>query len=252
MTTRVWHRHSFREPSGRAHGRPLERTFRAAMSGTRSARARDDVVRSTRNGNEVRESQKGCGSHRSSDRGAQHHASGSKPWEAERPWREPGALKPERGAAGKPAATHAGNALERENPRGAASGRTTNPRSIVTDSGGEQGPEAGFAKRPHVASATSPSAGNGKRAAGAERRYGSARREKLRRGEPHERHRPERVGRTRETKRGKRVRNPAAAPEPGRGKSRVSGLPHLHALKGQELLGGAVPERARQAGPVIL
>jgi hypothetical protein len=138
--------------------------------------------------------------------------------------------KPERGAAGKPAATHARNALERGNPRGAASGRMANPRSIVTDSGGEQGPEAAFAKRPHVASVTSPSADNGKRAASVERRNGSVRRERLRRGEPHERYRPEKVGGTRETKRGKRVRNPAAAPEPGRGNSRVSGLPPPHAL----------------------
>ena len=44
--------------------------------------------------------------------------------------------------------------------------------------------DAAFAKRPHVASATSPSADNGKRAASVERRHGSVRREKLRRGNP--------------------------------------------------------------------
>jgi hypothetical protein len=53
--------------------------------------------------------------------------------------------KPERGAAGKPGATFSRNALERQNPMGASSGRTANPRAIVTDSGGEQGPEVGSA-----------------------------------------------------------------------------------------------------------
>ena len=66
-------------------------------------------------------------------------------------WREPMAEKPERGVAGKPVATLPRNALERRNPRGAASVRTANPRAIVTDSGGEQGPEAGSAVRPHAA-----------------------------------------------------------------------------------------------------
>jgi hypothetical protein len=190
MTARVWHRHSIREPSGRAHGRPMERSSGTAMSpepfGASPGR------RSSKHAEGKRGARIAEGLRLLSFFGLRSAAPRERieTLGGRSPRRKPNAKKPERGAAGKPGATLSRNALERQNPRGASSDRAANPRAIVTDSGGEQSPEGGSASGASWLRPCASSAGNDKRAQGAERRHGSVRREKLRRGKPHERHRP--------------------------------------------------------------
>lgn len=154
MTARAWHRHSLREPSGRVRRTSLGTDLRDSdVTGT--VRREPGTRRLEARGIETR-----CENRRRvaapSDLRIEERAPrvrietlGGRPR-----WREPTAEKPERGATGKPVATFPRNALERRNPRGAASVRTANPRAIVTDSGGEQGPEVESVVRPHVAQAT--------------------------------------------------------------------------------------------------
>lgn len=119
----------------------------------------------------MQEAHKGCGSRRGTD-----HVADRDP---ERPARRRWAShdKPARGARGTLRATQQRNALERGNPKGVTSGRTANPRSLATDSRGERGPEVGPVMIWDVAPAgytCFQRPVNGKRAQGAERRYGSA------------------------------------------------------------------------------
>lgn len=119
----------------------------------------------------MQEAHKGCGSRRGAD-----HVADRDP---ERPARRRLAsqAKPARGARGTLRATQRWNTLERENPKGVASGRTANPRSSATDSRGERGPEVGPVMIWDVAPAgytCFQRPVNDRRAQGVGRRYGSA------------------------------------------------------------------------------
>lgn len=207
------------------------------------AQARNDSVRSARNGNEVQEAQKGC---QAVDRDPEGPAAAATSGTRE---------KPGRGARGKPGATQFRNALERGIPREQrATGRLTPVRS-ATDFRGEQGLEAELDPGHDCDFRITTMFQIGATAGGQRASRGAAapRQGKASKGKPQERYRFERAGWMWETKRGRRARNPEAAPEPGRGNSRVSGFPLPHALKGQKLQGRRRrPRGLRQALPVIL
>jgi hypothetical protein len=156
-------------PPGGFGGRPLERTSGTVML------PEPFGVSPGRPGSKRAEWKRGAGIAEglrlrpiSGSRSA-HHESGSRPWEAG----PVGASRRRKSLRGEPPGSRGQrsprNALERRNPRGAASVRTANPRARVTDSGGEQGPEVESAVRPHVASATGTECG--------QRQEGSGRRE---------------------------------------------------------------------------
>lgn len=217
--------------------RENSRTLRRRLDGdgdvTRGRRREPEATRLEDRGcrDEVREAQKGSGSLRFAPEGAPAPARGSRPWEAARRSckRSMGeSLRGER--SGGRAPRDARNALERRTPREHRAIDSANPRPVVTDLRGEQGPEVEFANgRPRLtpweARRRQRHEGNGRREAS--RLRGG---ETLRRGEPHERYRSERIGRTREDQDGTRVRNPEAVPKPERGKLRMSGFPPPQAL----------------------
>lgn len=213
------------------------RTLRRRLDGdgdvTRSRRREPEATRFEAGGcrDEVRKAQKGCGSLRFAPERAPALARGSRPWEVAGRSRKRSMGESLRGErSGSRTRRGVRNALERRTPREHRAVGSANPRPIVTDLHGEQGPEVEVAERPPAVYATEArreqrQEGNGRREA--LRLRGG---ERLRRGEPQERYRSERIGRIREDRHGTRVRNPEAVPKPERGKLRISGFPLPQAL----------------------
>jgi hypothetical protein len=162
----------------------LGQTPGAATRPDLSPQGRDAAGSKLADGDEVREAQKGCGTRKGACTGR-----------ADRNPGRPAAFSGNRDR-GKVCegsvlrdATRGRNALER-----GTSGRhrvvaAANPRPVATDSHGEQSLVVGSAMNHVWLSGYMGFAGNGRKAAGAERRHGSVGREKPRRGEPHERYR---------------------------------------------------------------